>query len=81
MGDTQSLSDFDIQPASSRSFISSSTSDLYLIGIVYGLDATGKPIVGRSISTRLVLPKFADELDMMHANWLLTIWFSLSLAA
>ena len=81
MGDAQSLSDFDMQPASSRSFISSSMNDLYLRGIVYGLDATGKPVVARSISTRLVLPKCADELDMMHANWMLTIWFNLSLAA
>ena len=59
-----------MQPASSRSFISSSTNDLYLRGIVHALDATGKPVVGRSISTRLVLPKSADvdELDIMHAN-------------
>ena len=76
MGDVQSLSDFDMQPVSS-----SSMNDLYLRGIVYGLDATGKPVVDRSISTRLVLQKSADELDMMHANWLLIIWFSLSLAA
>ena len=70
-----------MQLASSRSFISSSMNGLYLGGVVYGLVATGKPVVGRSISTRLVLSKSADELDMMHTNCLLTIWLSLSLAA
>ena len=49
MGDAQLLIDIEMQPASYRSFISSSTNDLYLGGIVYGLDATGKPAVGRSI--------------------------------
>ena len=62
-----------MQPASSRSFISSSMNDLYFRGIVYGLDATGKPVVYRSIFTRLVLPKSADGLDIIHANWLLII--------
>ena len=49
VGDAKSPSDFDMQPVSSRSFISSSTNDLYLKGIVYHVDATGKPVVGRSI--------------------------------
>ena len=81
MSDAQSLIDLEMQPASFRSFISSSMNDLYLRGIVYGLDATGKPVVGRSISTRLVLPKSADELDILHVDWLFIMWFSLSLAA
>ena len=79
-GDAQSLIDFKMQHASSRSFISSFMNDLYLRGIVYGLDATGKTVVGRCISTELVLPKSADDLDIIHANWLLIMWFSLSLA-
>ena len=76
MGDAQSLIDFKMQPASSRSLISSSMNDLYLRGIEYGLEATGKPVVGRSISTKLVLPKPADDLDIIHANWLLIMRFS-----
>ena len=81
MGDAQLLIDFEIQPVSSRTLISSTMNDLYLRGIVYGLDATGKPVVGRSISTKLVLPKSTDDLDIIHANWVLIMWFSLSLAA
>ena len=57
IGDVQLLIDFEMQPVSSSIFISSSMNDLYLRGIVYGLDATGKSVVGRSISTKLVLPK------------------------
>ena len=78
--DAQSLIDFEMQPAFSKSFISSSMNDLYLRGLVYGLDATGKPVVGRSISTKLVPTKSADNLDIIHSNWLLIMWFSLSLA-
>ena len=81
MGDAQLLIDFEMQPASSRNFISSSMNDLYLRGMVYGLDVTGKPVVGRSISTKLVLPKSADNLDIIHATWLLIMQFTLSLAA
>ena len=80
MGDAQSLIDFEMQLASSRSLISSSVNDLYLRGIVYGLDATGKPVVGRYISIKLVLPKSADDLETIHSYWLLIMWFSLSLA-
>ena len=80
MGDGQSLTDFEMQPVFSKSFISSSTNDFYLRGIVYGLDATGKAVAGRSISTKLVVPKSADDLEIIHANWLLIMWFSLSLA-
>ena len=68
MGDAHSLIDFEIQPASSRSFISLSMNDLYFRGILYGLDATDRPVVGRSISTKLVLPKSADDCEIMHAN-------------
>ena len=72
MEDAQLLIDFEMQPVSSRSFIHLQN-DLYLRGIVYGLDATGKPVVGRSISTKLVLPKSADDLHIIHANLLLII--------
>ena len=68
MGDAQLLSDFEIYPASSRSFISLSTEDLYFRGMVYGFDATGRPVVGRSISTRFVLPKSVEDLETIHVN-------------
>ena len=73
MGDAQSLSDFEIHPASSRSLISSSAMDLYFRGMVYGFDASGRPIVGRSISTKFVLPKSAEDLETLHVNLVLSI--------
>ena len=68
MGDAQSLIDFEMQPASSRSLIYSSMNDLYLRVIVYGLDAIGKPFVGRSFSTKFVLPKSADDVKIIHVK-------------
>ena len=73
MRDAQLLSDLEMQPASSRSFISSSTKDLYFSGMVYGFIATGGPVVGRFISTKLVLPKSVGDLEMMHVNLLFNI--------
>ena len=37
--------------------------------MIYGLDATGRPVVERSISTKLVLPKSADDCEIMHAEF------------
>ena len=73
MGDAQLLSNFEIHPVSSRSFISSSTKDLYFRGMVYGFDATGRPVVGRSISTKFVLPKSAEDLETIHVNLVLSM--------
>ena len=42
--------------------------DLYFEGIVYGYVATGGPVVGRSISTRYVLLKSAEDLEMIHVK-------------
>ena len=64
VGDTQPLIDFEMEPTSSRSFISSSTNDLYLRCKVYGLDATGRPVVGRSISSNLALLKWGYASDL-----------------
>ena len=64
-------------PASSRSFISSSTKDLYFKGMVYGFVETGGPVVGRSISIRLVLLKSVGDLEMMPENLLVSIVCSL----
>ena len=44
MGHAQSLSDLEMHPASSRSFISLSTKDLYLRGMVLGFVDTGGPV-------------------------------------
>ena len=73
MGDAQSLSDFEIHPASSRNFISSSMKDLYFKGMVYGFDVTGRPVVGQSISTRFVLPKSVEDLETIHVNLVLSM--------
>ena len=77
MGDAQLLSDLEMHPASSRSFISSSMKDLYFSSMVYGFVAIGGPVVGRSISTRLVLPKSVGYLEIIHLNSLFNIVLSL----
>ena len=73
MVDAQLLSDFEIYPASSRSFISLSMKDIYFRGMVYGFDATGGPVAGRSISTKFVLPKFVEDLETIHVNSVLSM--------
>ena len=78
MGDVQSLSDFEIHPASSRSFISSSMKDLFFTGMAYSFDATGRPVVDRSISTKFAPPKAAEDLETIHVNSVLNMqsnWF------
>ena len=65
IGDAQSLRHLEMQQASFKSQIYSSTKDWYFKGIVYGFDDTGGPLVGKSISTRLVCPKSAGDLEMM----------------
>ena len=77
MGDAQLLSDLEMQPAFSRSFISSSMKDLYFRGMVYGFVAMGGPVVGRSISTKLVLLKSVGDLEILHVNSLFNIVLSL----
>ena len=77
MGDAQSLSDLEMHPASSRSLISSLTKDLYLEGMVYGFVETSGPVVGRSISIKLVLPKSAGNVEMMPVNLLVSMVLSL----
>ena len=74
--DAQSLSDLEMQLASSRSFLSSSTNNLYFKGIVYSFVETGGPVVGRSISIRLVLPKSVGDLEIISANLLVSILLS-----
>ena len=54
--------------ASSRSLISSSMKVLYFKGMVYGFIETGGPVVGRSISMRLVCPKSAEDLEIISSN-------------
>ena len=63
--------------ASSRSLISSSTKVLYFKGMVYGFVEAGGPVVGRSISMRLVHPKSADDLEIISATLLVSIVLSL----
>ena len=63
--------------ASSRSFISVSMKDLYFSGMVYGFVAMDGPVVGRSISTKLVLLKSAGDLEIIHVNSLFNIVLSL----
>ena len=70
IGDAQSLRDLEMQLAASKSWISSLMKDWYFKGIVYGFDDTGGYMVGRSISTRLVHPKSAGDLEMMLENLL-----------
>ena len=77
MGDAQLLSDLEMHPASSRSFISLLMKDLYFSGMVYGFVAMGGPVVGRSISTKLVLLKSVGELEIIHVNSLFNIILSL----
>ena len=77
MGDAQLLSDLEMHLASSRSFISLSMKDLYFSSMVYGFIAMCGPVVGRSISTKLVLPKSVGDLEMMHVNLLFNIVLSL----
>ena len=72
----QSLSDMEMHLASLRSFISSLTKDLYFKGMVYGFVETGGPVVGRSISIRSVLPKSAEDLEIISANLLVSILLS-----
>ena len=66
-----------MQPASSRSLISSSTKVLYFKGMVYRFVETGGPVVGRSISMRLVHPKSAEDFEIISANLLISILLSL----
>ena len=77
MGDAQWLSDLEMHPASSRSFISLSMKDLYFRGVVYGFVATDGPVVGRSISTKLVLLKSVGDLEIIHVDSLFNIVLSL----
>ena len=60
---------FEMQPALSSSHISSLMIFWYLSGMGYCLCAIGGPVGGMSISNRLVLPTFIDDVDMME--WLL----------
>ena len=73
IGDAQLLRDLKMQPASSKSLISSLTKDWYFKEIVYGFDDPGGPVVGRSFSTRLVCPKSAGDLEMMLENLLVSM--------
>ena len=65
-----------LHPASSRSLILSSMKDLYFRGMVYGFDVTWRPVVGRSISTKFVLPKSVEDLETIHVNLVLSMWSS-----
>ena len=73
IGDAQSLGDLEMQPASSKSQISSSMKAWYLKGIVYSFDDTSGPVVDRSISTRLVCLTSAGDLEMMLENLLVSM--------
>ena len=70
MGDAQLLSDLEIHPTFSRSFISLSMKDLYFSSMVYGF-------VGRSIFTMLVLLTSVGYLEIMHVCSLFNIVLSL----
>ena len=50
--------------------------DLYLKGMVHGFVETGGPVVGRSISIRLVLTKSVGDLEIISANLLVSILLS-----
>ena len=76
-GRCQSLSDLEMHLASSRSFILSSMKNLYFKGMVYGFVAMGGPIVGRSISTKFIQLKSAEDLETIHVNSLFNIVLSL----
>ena len=77
MGDAQLVSDLEMYPVSSGSFISLSMKHLYFSGMVYGFVAMGGPVVGRSISTKLVLLKSVGDLEIMHVNSLFNTVLSL----
>ena len=75
--DAQLLRDLEMHLASSISLISSSLKVLYFKGMVYGFVEIGGPVVGRSISMRLVHQKSAEDLEIISANWLVSIVLSL----
>ena len=75
--DAQSLRDLEMHQASSRSLISSLMKVLYFKGMVYSFVETSGPVVGRSISMRLVCPKSVEDLEIISANLLVSIVLSL----
>ena len=55
--------------------------DSYFKGMVYVFVAMGGPKVGRSISTKFVQPKSAEDLETIHVNLLFNIalsWFCIN---
>ena len=71
----------EMQPAFSNSHVFLSMKFWYLRGMGFGLHAFGGPMVGISISNRLVLSTSMEDLDMMLSNYFSSKEERLSLAS